>query len=88
MGFRDYMIQTAADYGKKGELWSRDLLTSYLEAGVDTVEGVQAVMVTLTAEMRSYQACGEFGDYTHAWSKRDRFEYMLINWARYQRTGK
>lgn len=88
MTFVEYMIGYANDFAAKGEKWSQRLVLEHLHAGVNSVDAVIVLMQSMTADMATLKSEGHWSDYAHVWSKRDRFEYMLYDWKRYQDTGK
>lgn len=87
MQFSEFVRAYANHYGSKGEGWLQEYVLDCLEAGVSDVESVQAIRLALSAEMASAKAQGEIAEYGFAWSKRDRLDYLLDDWTRYQTTG-
>jgi len=87
ISFTDFVRAYANYYGSKGEGWLQEYVLDCLEAGMSDVAAVQAIRLALSAEMASAKAQGEIAEYGFAWSKRDRLDFLLDDWTRYQTTG-
>ena len=87
MSFAEFIRAYANHYGSKGEKWLQEYILSRLEAGMDDVMSVHVERRALTKEMESAKSQGEIAEYGFAWSKRDRLDYLMDDWVRYQTTG-
>jgi hypothetical protein len=87
MTFSEFVQAYANHYGSKGEAWLQEYVVGRLKAGMSDVAAVVAERARLTEDMAMWKDEGDFAEYGFCWSKRDRLDYMLDDWNRYQSTG-
>lgn len=86
MTFVEFVRAYANHYGSKGDKWLQEYVIDLLEAGMTTVESVGVVRQELT-EYMALMKFENFQLYGFAWSKRDRLDYLLLDWARHEANG-
>ena len=87
MTFVEFIQAYANYYGSKGEGWLQEYVIGCLEAGMSDVMAMCDERYSLSTEMAQLKSQGAFAEYGFAWSKRDRLDYLLDDWTRYQTTG-